>query len=145
MGADQDVAQIAAKLAVSVDDFLAILDAAVLLGFATVEAGKVELTSDGRTFATASIQESKDLFREHVLAHVPILATVVRTLAAKENKAMRADFFLDLLEEHYSADEARNQFETAVDWGRYAELFEYDAGSERVWLSDPAVAETIEP
>jgi NitT/TauT family transport system ATP-binding protein len=137
MGSNQDVAEIAARLAVSVDDFLAILDAAVLLGFATVEAGIVALTSEGRVFATASIQESKEIFRTHVLAHVPFLATVVNTLAAKENKSMRADFFLDLLEEHYSANEAQRQFETAVDWGRYAELFEYDAGSQRLWLSHP--------
>ena len=136
MGLHQDVAQIAARLAVPVDDFLTILDAAVLLGFATVDGGTVALTGEGRLFAAASIQESKEIFRKHVLAHVPILATVVNTLAAKENKSMRADFFLDLLEEHYSANEAQRQFATAVDWGRYAELFEYDAARQRVWLSD---------
>jgi NitT/TauT family transport system ATP-binding protein len=142
MGANHDVAQIAARLAVPIDDFLAILDAAVLLGFATVDGGTVTLTSEGRVFATASIQQSKEIFRSAVLAHVRIVATVVNTLEAKENKSMRADFFLDLLEEHYSAGEAQRQFDTVVDWGRYAELFEYDAGSQRVWLSDspPAAA-----
>lgn len=140
MGGNQDVAQVAARLAVPIDDVLAILDAAVLLRFATVDAGTVALTRDGRTFATASIQESKELFRKHALAHVRILETVVNTLQAKENKSMRAEFFLDLLEEHYSAGEAQRQFETAVDWGRYAELFEYDAGSQRVWLSEAPAA-----
>jgi NitT/TauT family transport system ATP-binding protein len=111
-----------------------------LLCFATVDAGKVALTTEGRVFAKASIQESKAIFRSHALAHVKILATVVNTLAAKADKSMRADFFLDLLEEHYSAEEAQRQFDTAVDWGRYAELFEYDAVSQRVWLSDPPAA-----
>jgi NitT/TauT family transport system ATP-binding protein len=136
MGTNQDVAQIAARLAVSVDDFLAILDAAVLLGFATVDAGKVALTNDGLAFATAPIQESKGVFRTQVLARVPIITTIARTLAEKENQSMRADFFLDLLEEHYAVNEARLQFETAVEWGRYAELFEYDATGDRVWLSE---------
>jgi NitT/TauT family transport system ATP-binding protein len=140
MGTNQEVAQIAARLAVPVDDFLAILDAAVLLGFAKVEAGKVALTQTGLTFATAPIQASKEVFRTAVLAHVPIVTTVARTLAEKENKSMRADFFLDLLEEHYSANEARLQFETAVEWGRFAELFEYDAAGERVWLSEAPVS-----
>jgi NitT/TauT family transport system ATP-binding protein len=140
MDTESDVAEIAARLAVSIDDFLAILEAAVLLGFATVEADTVALTPEGRVFAKASIQESKAIFRSHVLAHVKILATVVNTLEAKADKSMRADFFLDLLEEHYSAGEAQRQFETAVDWGRYAELFEYDAVSQRVWLSDPPAA-----
>jgi NitT/TauT family transport system ATP-binding protein len=138
MGPVQDVAQIAARLAVSVDDFLAILEAAVLLGFATVEAGKVAVTEAGFTFATATIQISKAVFRKQVLTHVPIVATIARTLAEKENKSMRADFFLDLLEEHYSEAEARLQFETAVEWGRYAELFEYDAVQERVTAGDRA-------
>jgi NitT/TauT family transport system ATP-binding protein len=140
MGTDTDVAHIAARLAVSIDDFLAILEAAVLLGFATVDAGTVAFTPEGRFFATASIQESKAIFRSHALAHVKILATVVNTLAAKADKSMRADFFLDLLEEHYSVQEAQRQFDTAVDWGRYAELFEYDAVSQRVWLSEPPAA-----
>jgi NitT/TauT family transport system ATP-binding protein len=140
MGTDTDVAHIAARLAVSIDDFLAILEAAVLLGFATVDAGTVAFTPEGRVFATASIQESKAIFRSHALAHVKILATVVNTLAAKADKSMRADFFLDLLEEHYSVQEAQRQFDTAVDWGRYAELFEYDAVSQRVWLSEPPAA-----
>ena len=136
MGPNQEVAQIAARLAVSVDDFLAILEAAVLIGFATVDAGKVALTPAGIAFAGASIQESKEIFRAHVLAHVPIVATIARTLAEKENKSMRSDFFLDFLEEHYTSEEARLEFATAVEWGRYAELFEYDAAGQRVWLSD---------
>jgi NitT/TauT family transport system ATP-binding protein len=136
MGPSQEAAQIAARLAISVDDFLAIVDVAVLLGFVTIDAGKVELTSAGADFATAPIQDSKDIFRNQIMAHAPIVETIVNTLGEKENKSMRADFFLDLLEEHYSADEARRQFSTAVEWGRYAELFEYDAVGDRVWLSE---------
>ena len=136
MGQEHDVAQIAARLAVSVDDFLFILEAAALLGFATVDDGRVALTDIGLVFAAAPIQESKEAFREQVIARVPLITTITRTLAEKENKSMRADFFLDLLEEHYAANEARLQFETAVEWGRYAELFEYDATGDRVWLSE---------
>ena len=33
------------------------------------------------------------------------------------------------LRRHFSADDARHQLDIAIDWGRYAELFEY--GSER--------------
>lgn len=140
MGQNDEVAQIAARLAVSVDDFLAILDAAVLLDFARVEAGKVVLTQAGLAFAAGPIPESKAVFRSQVLAHVPIVATIARTLGEKEDKTMRADFFLDLLEEHYPEIDARRQFETAVEWGRYAELFEYDATGDRVWLSQVPVS-----
>lgn len=49
---------------------------------------------------------------------------------------MRADFFLDLWGEHFPHEEAERQFATAIDWGRYAELLEYDAGEERLYLPE---------
>ena len=49
---------------------------------------------------------------------------------------MRADFFLDVLDEYYPEAEARAQFNTAVEWGRYGELFEYDATEERLSLEE---------
>jgi NitT/TauT family transport system ATP-binding protein len=138
MGTNQEVPQLAERLALPVDDFLTILDAAVLLGFAAVRENCVDVTPIGRDFATTTILRSKDLFRQQVLANVPIVATITKTLAEKENKSMRADFFLDLLDEYYPAAEAQLQFTTAVEWGRYAELFEYDAAEARLKLGEAA-------
>jgi NitT/TauT family transport system ATP-binding protein len=140
MGTGQEIAGLAERLALPVDDFLSILDAAVLLGFAEVTAGCVTVTPVGRDFATTTILRSKDLFRHQALERVPILATITKTLATKANKSMRSDFFLDVLEEHYPAPEAQLQFDTAVDWGRYAELFEYDAEEERLSLHEATPA-----
>ena len=139
MGTSQEVAQLAARLALPIEDFLSILDAAVLLGFATVSEGCVSVTP-GRDFATTTILRSKDLFRQQLLARVPIVATITKTLASKENHAMKSDFFLDVLDEHYLPEEARSQFETAMEWGRYAELFEHDSAEERLTLNEPGVA-----
>ncbi len=140
MGTGQEVAGLAERLALPVDDFLAILDAAVLLHFAEVSEGCVTITPAGRYFATATIQDSKTLFRQQVLEYVPIVATITRTLVSKENKTMKADFFLDLLDEYYPAAEAKAQFNTAIEWGRYAELFEYDAVEERLKLGEATAA-----
>lgn len=41
-------------------------------------------------------------------------------------------FFLDVPRRHYTADEAGAQLDTAIDWGRYGELYEYDAGAGRI-------------
>jgi len=139
----QEVARLADRLALPVDDLLAILDAAVLLGFAVVSEGDVRTTEAGRDFANATIQHSKDIFRHQVLASAPIVATIAKTLTEKENRAMRGDFFLDLLDEYYPAEEARRQFQTAVEWGRYAELFEYDAEDDRLFGSDTLVAAQV--
>ena len=40
---------------------------------------------------------------------------------------MPLEFFHDLLDEHFSDDEVRRQLDTAIQWGRYAELFDYDS------------------
>jgi NitT/TauT family transport system ATP-binding protein len=140
-----EVARVAERLALPIDDLLPILDATVLLGFADVSGGIVTVTPVGRDFATTTILRSKELFRRQLLEHVPLIATMEKTLAQKENGSMNEDFFLDLLDEYYPAEEARRQFATAIDWGRYAELFEYDAAEERVFLSDSAAANFAQP
>jgi hypothetical protein len=47
---------------------------------------------------------------------------------------LRVGFFLDLLRRGFSADEARHQLDIAIDWGRYGEVFEYDAESGELIL-----------
>ncbi|UZQ55987.1 nitrate/sulfonate/bicarbonate ABC transporter ATP-binding protein [Trichothermofontia sichuanensis B231] len=131
-----DIPRLAERLQLAVDDLLPILDAAVLLGFAAVSQGDVCLTDIGQDFATTTILRSKDLFRKQVLTHVPVIRSIVQTLREKRSGSMRADFFLDLWDEHFPREEAERQFATAIDWGRYAELFEYDASEERLYLSE---------
>jgi len=134
-----DIPRLAERIQLTVDDLLPILDAAVMLGFAKVAQGDVKLTDIGQDFATTTILRSKDLFRQQALKNVPILSSMVQTLREKRNGSMRADFFLDLLDEHFPHEESERQFATAVDWGRYAELFEYDASESRIHLPDLAV------
>ncbi|WP_448562455.1 ABC transporter ATP-binding protein [Trichothermofontia sp.] len=131
-----DIPRLADRLQLSVGDLLPILDAAVLLGFAEVSEGDVRLTEIGQDFATTTILRSKDLFRQQALTHVPVLNSIVQTLREKRSGSMRADFFLDLWDEYFPHEEAERQFATAIDWGRYAELFEYDASEDRLYLPE---------
>jgi len=71
-----------------------------------------------------------------VLSNVPLLRQMEQALKAKANRTLSAEFFQDLLDEHFSEDEAQRQLETAIQWGRYAELFEYDAGSGKLTLTE---------
>jgi NitT/TauT family transport system ATP-binding protein len=41
------------------------------------------------------------------------------------------EFFHDVLDEQFSEEETLRQLETAISWGRYAELFDFDAGRRR--------------
>ena len=135
-----DVYKVAERLRLTVDDLLPLLEATDLVDFAEVIQGDIKLTEIGRDFATTTILRSKDLFRQQVLEHVPLLVSMVQTLREKRSGSMRADFFLDLLDEYFPHEEAERQFATAVDWGRYAELFEYDASEDRVYLPEPVAS-----
>jgi len=130
-----DIPLLAQRLQLEVDDLLPLLDAAVLLGFAEVTDGDVRLTPIGIDFATTTIQRSKDLFRQQALGRIPVLSSIVHTLQEKENRAMRADFFLGIWDDYFPREEAERQLATAVDWGRYGELFEYDASEGRFHLA----------
>ncbi len=138
----EDLPNLAERLQLEIDDLLPIVDAAVLLGFAKVSQGDIALTEIGQDFATTTILRSKDLFRQQILANVPMIVSMVQSLREKQNGSMRGDFFLDLLDEYFPHQEAEKQFSTAVDWGRYAELFEYDATEERLYLSE-ALSNTV--
>ena len=131
-----DISRLAESLKLAVDDLLPIVDAAILLGFATVAAGDIYLTAIGQDFATTTILRSKELFQQQVLKQVPVLVSMIQTLQEKRSGSMRKDFFLGLWSEHVPTAEADRQFATAVDWGRYAELFEYDAREERLYLPE---------
>jgi NitT/TauT family transport system ATP-binding protein len=123
----EDVAHLSERLSVTADDLLALLEAAVLLEFAEITDGDVTLTTVGRAFAASTIQSGKEIFRKQLLECVRLFDAIVRTLEEKKDGTMRVDFFLDFWDEYFPAADAQRQFETAVDWGRFAELFEYDS------------------
>ena len=131
-GGRADLPELAQTLRLEVDDLLPTMDAAQLLGFADVVDGDVIITPVGLEFATADVQRSKDLFRKQFLKNVPFVSTVVEILRKKKNGKVGKEFFIDILDEHFSNVEAENQFETLLSWGRYAQLFDYDSNDENL-------------
>jgi NitT/TauT family transport system ATP-binding protein len=41
-----------------------------------------------------------------------------------------------MIDEQFSEEESRRQMETAINWGRYAELFDFDAARRRFVMPD---------
>jgi NitT/TauT family transport system ATP-binding protein len=134
-GGCEDLPKLAERLRLEIDDLLPTVDAAVLFGFAEVSEGDVCITPIGREFATADVQRSYEIFREQLLKNVPFISSVVETLRQRGEGGVSKDFFVDILDEHFSESEAERQFETLIMWGRYAQLFEYDATEERLYIA----------
>jgi len=57
-------------------------------------------------------------------------------LTRKSDHTIDIEFFHDILDEHFSEDEVKQQLETALHWGRYAEIFDYDSKTGRLFLSE---------
>jgi NitT/TauT family transport system ATP-binding protein len=137
-GGKQDLYRVAEELRMGVDDLLPILEGATLLAYAKAERGDVEITPAGKAFAKADIPTRKQLFREAALAHVALIQQISGALAGKSDHAMPLDFFRDILEEHFPATEVQRQIDTALNWGRYGDVFRYDSDSGRLSLNDRA-------
>jgi NitT/TauT family transport system ATP-binding protein len=131
-----DLPVLADELGLEVDALLPSVDTAVLLGFLKLEEGAAIITPEGQAFAQGDIQERKAIFRKAVLANLPLLRQMEQALKAKSNRTLSAEFFEDLLDEHFSQEEARRQLETAIQWGRYAEIFDFDSASGKLTLTE---------
>jgi NitT/TauT family transport system ATP-binding protein len=137
-GGRDGLAEIADDLTFEIDDLLPLTDAAVLLGLARIDGSDIEITPEGKEFAAADILASKQLFARYAARHAPLVRAIVQALAATDDHTLRIGFFLDVLRRGFSADEARSQLDTAIDWGRYAELYDYDSDDEELTLEPGA-------
>ena len=143
-GGRDDIYRLADDLAFEIDDLLPIVDAAQLLGFLKVEEGDAAITESGTEFANSEILRQKEIFRDAALLHVLLLRQIRRALEAKSDHTVPEDFFMDMLDEQFSEEESLRQIETAVTWGRYAEIFDFDAARRRFVLPDAQEEATAE-
>lgn len=135
-GGRDDIYRLADDLAFEIDDLLPIVDAAQLLGFLKVEEGDASITEPGAEYANSEILRQKELFRDAALGNVLLLRQIRRALESKSDHTVPEEFFLDMIDEQFSDEESHRQMETAINWGRYAELFDFDAARRRFVMPD---------
>lgn len=136
IGGHAAMQDLARDLQMRADDLLAIIEATDLLGLGALQERQVVLTPIGMRFADAELDEEKAIFRAQALDHIALLHHIVRDLETAPTHTLDAERVIDELEHSFSGEEARRQFETAVDWGRYAELFTYDDSSGELTLDE---------
>ncbi len=142
-GGRDDIYRLADDLTFEIDDLLPIVDAAQLLGFLKIEEGDAAITESGTEFSNSEILRQKELFRDAALANVLLLRQIRRALETKSDHTVPEEFFLDMLDEQFSEEECLRQIETAVTWGRYAELFDFDASRRRFVMPDAQEEEAV--
>jgi len=141
-GDREDLYQIGRHLNLEVDDLLPVVEAADLLDMADTQEGDLVLTEAGKRFAEAGVLEEKKVFRDQALAHVVLLRKIVHALEAAPGHTLPGEHFLSILKTHFGTEEAQAQLDTAINWGRYAELFTFQDNRGVFRLEEPETAET---
>lgn len=127
-----DLARISDDLKLELDDVLPVVEAGELLGFLSVHEGDLELTPLGQAYADASILARKEMIAGRVL-RMPTIAWMYDTLRHDDDQRVARDYFYEQLTSDFG-DLAEVQLETAISWGRHAELFAYDDGTGELYL-----------
>ncbi len=121
-----DLPELAQTLRLEIDDLFPIVEALQLLRFASVARGDIRLSAAGRRYVTGDTQERKQLFAEHLLREVPLVAHIRRILDDRPGHRAPWLRFVTELEDYLSEGEAETVLQTAIEWARYGEVFSYD-------------------
>lgn len=132
VGAAMDLYKVEAELTMDLNDLLPIVEAGEKLGFVVVQKGDIELTPLGRIYAQADVLTRKEMIASRVL-RLPIIRWIYETLEQDDNQHVDSDYFLERLSADFG-QYARDQLSTALNWGRFAELFGYDDKRNEIYL-----------
>ena len=125
----EDVARLADDLDLEIDEIFPALEYAELLLFVKVADGRATFTDLGRKLVAASIRERKAIVREQ-LKKTALFRTILRALEASPEHRLSDEEFGHIISFTTARTDGGEQ--NIVNWGRYADLFRYDADAHAV-------------
>ena len=105
---------------------LSLAHALALLDLAQLVDGSLHITALGRRYVEGSATLRRALFGQQLLAHVSLVAHIRHNLEREPSGQLSEKLFLNLLHATLDSATAAQVLRTAVEWGRYGEVFEYD-------------------
>ncbi|PXF42822.1 hypothetical protein BWQ96_07473 [Gracilariopsis chorda] len=134
---DVDLYVLGQRLQLDVDDLYPLIEAANILGLIELNEGDARISAKGQRFVGASIDERKHMIRIAALSapEARLVAQIYRLLSQAAKQELPEDLIFDtILLKHFSPLKARKQLDIAIEWGRYAELFGYEAPTGTLFL-----------
>ncbi|RZL55265.1 MAG: nitrate/sulfonate/bicarbonate ABC transporter ATP-binding protein [Variovorax sp.] len=132
-----DLPQLAGEAELADHELLPLAQALALLGFAALADADLHLTVLGRSYVEGTHTLRQQLFGQQLLARVPLAAHIRHSLEQAPSGELREEPFLQLLSESLDAAVAERVLRTAIEWGRYGEVFEYDFHTGLIHLPGP--------
>jgi len=125
----EDVARLADDLDLEIDEILPSLEYAEVLQLVTVSDGRATFTDLGKRFVAASIRDRKAIIRDQ-LYRTTLFKTLMRALEGAPDHTLSDDQLHQIVS--FTTAPADEAVQNIVNWGRYAELFRYDATEHRL-------------
>lgn len=126
---------------------IAVTKAGELLDFLDTPKNQVLLTDLGRRFLDADINGRKTIFRNQ-LRTLGTFRFVMHLLKEARDSRLSKEIIEEELCIRLTTEDVDKVFNTIVGWGRFAELFGYDASSEELFIDpDPSTSsnENVRP
>jgi len=91
----------------------------------------------------ADIDTSKSIFARLAKLRAPLVRAICSSLDSTHDGTLGEGFFLDLLRRGVTEDKARRQLDIAIDWGRYGELYDFDANTGQPKLEHVSADDSV--
>ena len=140
-----DLPHLAEEAELTDQELLPLAQALALLGFAQLADADLHLTPLGQRYVEGAHTLRQQLFGQQLLAHVPLAAHIRHSLEQAPSGALPQEPFLLLLGESLDAAVAAPVLRTAIEWGRYGEVFEYDFHTGLIHLPEGETAARRRP
>jgi NitT/TauT family transport system ATP-binding protein len=137
-GNKTDVASIALKQGLELDDLLPIIEAGKMLGLIHVQSGDVLLTERGHLFIAASPRVKKKMLRDMVL-NVDAFKKFMEYMQHLGKESISKDDLLEFVSKENTSVASDSQdnltdFKWFIEWGRQGLVLKYDANNETISL-----------
>ena len=138
LGGKSDVAGIASKQGLELDDLLPILESGEMLGLIQVSAGDVSITEKGHLFIVASPKVRKKMLRD-VVINLETFKKLIDLVKQSDKGYISKDEVLEFVSNENLSTQSpdgdvdiSDEFNWIVEWGRQALIFNYDANEETI-------------
>jgi len=132
-GGREPIGRLTRDLHIEFGELLSVVKAAEMLGLADTPGTDVVLQPAGKQTMELPMNEKKKTIRERI-RKLPLFAAIETLLRRQEDRQLPKDVLLEELAVWLPDENPETMFKTIVNWGRYAELFAYDADEERLSL-----------
>ncbi len=132
-GGREDGYKIARELNFKFDDLLRVMKAGEILGLVSTPAGDVVLEPLGKQFLESDVNARKLIIKEQ-LKQLGLIQYIVRLLRGQEDRSLTKEVVLEHLAMLLPNEKPERQYQTVVNWGRFAELFGYNKDEDRFYL-----------